>query len=291
MAEISTSRPARRIRRWVPRLAVAGAVGAGLARARRWPPAHRTMRAARRWLERRARYLPGWVEGRLYRLRIGHPDPEVADDVLADRIRSSLGPLERRRDLPRIHVMVNDHVATLHGEVPTEADADAVESFVAKVPGVKGVQSFLHVGLIAGDTRPSEGRRAERSDAYRRLVESAARPAGLPLEEGARLARVVLGTFVSRVPEGERNHLLAHLPRDAQVLAEPVRRRGVLDLRTEEDLVREVGRAAGLAADVARRVTESVLGVLRELVPEEAADVAAVLPADLREMWNAAVPG
>jgi uncharacterized protein (DUF2267 family) len=272
-------------------LAVAGAVGAVAAGLGRWPRAQRAARVARRWVERRVRYLPGWLEGRLYRLRVGHPDPDVADDVLADRIRSALGPLEKRRDLPRVHVMVNGHVATLHGEVPTEEDADAVESFVAKVPGVKGVESYLHVGLIPGDTRPSEGRAAERSEAHRRLAESAARPAGVPAAEGARLARVVLGTFVSRIPEGERNHLLAHLPRDAQALAQPVRRRGVVDLRTEDQLVRSVAQAAGLAEDTARRVCESVLGALRELVPEEAADVAAVLPADLREMWNAAVPG
>lgn len=287
----TTSHEGRRPRRRFVPLALVGLGGAAVMGAARWPRARRAAKSARHWVERRARYLPGWLEGRLYRLRVGHPDPEVADDVLADRIRSALGPLEKRRDLPRIHVMVNKHVATLHGEVPTEADADAVESFVAKVAGVKGVESYLHVGLIPGDTRPSEGRRAERSEAYRRLVESAARPAGAPPEDGVRLARVVLGTFMGRVPEGERGHVLAHLPRDAQALAQPVRRRGVLDLRTEEELAREVARAAGVDEATARRVCESVLGALRELVPEEAADVAAVLPAELREMWNAAVPG
>jgi uncharacterized protein (DUF2267 family) len=38
------------------------------------------------------------------------------------------------------------------------------------------------------------------------------------------------------------------------------------------------------------RVVKAVLGELRSLVPEEAADVSAVLPADLRELWEAAAP-
>jgi uncharacterized protein (DUF2267 family) len=37
-------------------------------------------------------------------------------------------------------------------------------------------------------------------------------------------------------------------------------------------------------------ITESVLAALRGLIPEEAEDIAAVLPPDLRAFWNAAVP-
>ncbi len=107
---------------------------------------------------RHLRYLSGRLEGLSYTLEGRHPDPNVIDKVLADRIRSQLGGLEKRRDLPHIHVMVEDHVALLHGEVATKEDADAIEKAVAAVSGVKAVQSHLHVGLISGDTRPSEGR-------------------------------------------------------------------------------------------------------------------------------------
>lgn len=107
---------------------------------------------------RRLRYLSGRLEGLSYALEGRHPDPNVVDNVLADRIRSQLGGLEKRRDLPHIHVMVEDHVVLLHGEVPTKADADAIERAVGAVSGVKAVKSHLHVGLIDGDTRPSEGR-------------------------------------------------------------------------------------------------------------------------------------
>ncbi|HET6965969.1 MAG TPA: BON domain-containing protein [Acidimicrobiales bacterium] len=107
---------------------------------------------------RRLRYLSGRLEGLSYAMEGRHPDPNVVDNVLADRIRSQLGGLEKRRDLPHIHVMVEDHVALLHGEVPTKEDADAIEKAVAAVSGVKAVKSHLHVGLINGDTRPSAGR-------------------------------------------------------------------------------------------------------------------------------------
>src|ERR1019366_3477832 len=60
---------------------------------------------------RRLRYMGGRGRGASYRLRGRHPDPEVIDNVLADRIRSSIGALEKRLDLPHIHVMVDDHVA------------------------------------------------------------------------------------------------------------------------------------------------------------------------------------
>lgn len=72
-------------------------------------PGTRANRAARHQLEALARHLRHFA-GRLhavsYRLRGRHPDPNVSGNVLADRIRSSLGPLEKRLDLPRIHVMV-----------------------------------------------------------------------------------------------------------------------------------------------------------------------------------------
>ncbi len=46
----------------------------------------------------------------------------------------------------------------------------------------------------------------------------------------------------------------------------------------------------GLARGHEALITESVLATLRGLVPEEADDIAAVLPSELRAFWNAAVP-
>src|SRR5262245_2365592 len=92
--------------------------------------ARRPSRAWRRGVDvlgRRVRYARGWLDGARYRLARRAPDPDVADDVLADRVRSRLGPLEKRLDVPRIHVTVQDHVAVLHGEVPDERDAEAIE--------------------------------------------------------------------------------------------------------------------------------------------------------------------
>jgi hypothetical protein len=86
------------------------------------------------------------------------PEPRVGDDVLADRIRSSLGPLRKRLDVPHVHVTVERHVVLLHGEVGTEADATAIERAVRQVSGVRGIESYLHIGLLDSDTRPSEGR-------------------------------------------------------------------------------------------------------------------------------------
>jgi uncharacterized protein (DUF2267 family) len=37
-------------------------------------------------------------------------------------------------------------------------------------------------------------------------------------------------------------------------------------------------------------VARSVLGAMRQLVPEEDRDVAAVLPAELEKLWDGAVP-
>ena len=132
---------------------------------------HRALSPRRRPRAPRGRPRAGWpiaspetcgyavasAPGILYRLAGRKPDPDVADDVLADRIRSSLGPLEKRLDVPRVHVMVEDHVALLHGDVPDVCDAAAIEHAVMRVSGVDGVESHLHAGLLVGDTRPSEG--------------------------------------------------------------------------------------------------------------------------------------
>lgn len=173
---------------------------------------------------RSLRHLAGRLHGLSYRLRGRHPDPGVPDEVLADRIRSSLGPVEKRLDLPRVHVMAEDHVAVLHGAVGSRSDADEVERAVAAVSGVSGVESYLHVGLGPGDTRPSEGRGVQQpSDAHQRLLD-AATSAGLDPHLARPAVRAILATFADRLPPGERDQVATHLPADVRELFRPPRR-------------------------------------------------------------------
>ncbi len=118
--------------------------------------------ARRTAIARRLRMMPGTARGIAYRVAHRTPARDVDDDVLVDRIRSTLGPLEKRLDLPRIHVMVHDGFAVLHGSVGTTPESNEIATAVAKVAGVRGVESHLKVGLTAADTRPSEGRKRMR---------------------------------------------------------------------------------------------------------------------------------
>ncbi|MCZ7527212.1 MAG: BON domain-containing protein [Acidimicrobiia bacterium] len=206
--------------------ALATAVVGAIAVIGRDTPPGRALRHVGEVAGRRTRDLRNRFEGVRYRLSGRSPDPTVTDDVLADRVRSSLGPLVKRLDVPHPHVMVERHVVLLHGEVSARADADALEAAVARVPGVLGVESFLHVGLVPGDTRPSQGRAEHRaSPALRRLVR-AAEEAGASRVGAVPAVRAVLGAFADRLPAGELDHLLAHLPEDVRALAGPPRRTG-----------------------------------------------------------------
>ena len=86
------------------------------------------------------------------------PDPCVPDDVVADRVRSALGPLEKLLDVPHVNVTVCGGIAMLHGAVTSKQDDEALASAAFDVPGVLGVESHLHVGLDRCETRPSTGR-------------------------------------------------------------------------------------------------------------------------------------
>jgi uncharacterized protein (DUF2267 family) len=252
-------------------------------------------RAARRLanrLSRDVRYAVASAPGILYRLAGRRPDPHVADDVLADRIRSSLGPLERRLDVPHIHVMVDHHIAILHGVVDTDAEAARLEFAVMNISGVEGVESHLHHGLTAGDTRPSEGALSRASSAALTELLDAARAAGA--HDPALAVHAVLCGFTDRVPADEREQMLCHLPADVRALLEGPRRHGgsTPRLRTVPQLVGAVVAEGGIEPDRADDITRTVVATLRRLVPEEARDVAAVLPDDLRELWDsAALPG
>lgn len=238
---------------------------------------------------RRLRYAGGRLQGLSYRLGGRHPDPHVGDNVLADRIRSSLGGLEKRLDLPHVHVTVERGVAVLHGEVGSAEDARQLERAVEAVSGVAGVESYLHVGLGAGDTRPSQGRAVHPpSDAMRRLIEAATH-AGVDAGAARPVVRAVLATFADRLPPAERDRVSAHLPADVRSLFEPPQRSGErAPARTVHELVVRVAATAGdeVSTYDAEPVTRAVIGAFRSLVPEERRDVAAVLPAELRALWE-----
>lgn len=122
-----------------------------------------TRRLARSTFSRARRNLHrtwGRLRGLEYRLSGGHPEPDVTDDILADRIRSTLGPIEKQLDIPRVHVMVSDHVAVLHGGLGTRDEERSIIEAVESISGVTAVESRLHIGLSAGSTRPSAGRKS-----------------------------------------------------------------------------------------------------------------------------------
>jgi hypothetical protein len=102
--------------------------------------------------------MSGRWRGLVYRLFGRHPDPDVDDHTLADRVRSVLGPIEKRLDLPHVHVMVENHIVLLHGDVGWEHEAATITQAVREISGVRDVESHLHVGLLPSDTRPSTGR-------------------------------------------------------------------------------------------------------------------------------------
>jgi hypothetical protein len=89
------------------------------------------------------RHLVPRARGWAYRVLRRHPSLDVDDSTLADRVRSSIGPLEKRLESPRIHVTVEHGVAILHGEVPSADAAQQLEAAVRAVAGVRDVRSHL----------------------------------------------------------------------------------------------------------------------------------------------------
>src|SRR5581483_2456438 len=248
-------------------------------------------RAHHRWehqVTRPLRQARGWCRHAAYVVQGGHLDPHVPDLVLADRLRSRLGPLEKRLDIPRVHVTVVDHHVLLHGCVGTAEEAAIVGLAVQAEPGVASVTNRLHVGLGDADERPSEGRRHRApSPALQRLVDAAAQAAGSEDEAWPPVAvAAVLTTLLSVLPPTERDQFLGHLPADVRALATPSRRHRI---RHADDFIAAVAAADTLNTTDAPPVVAAVLATLRDLAPEEAHDVASVLPVELAELWWSAV--
>jgi osmotically-inducible protein OsmY len=94
-------------------------------------------------LRRRGHHLAGRAKGMAYRTLGRHPSADVDDATLAGRVRSSIGPLEKRLHVPRVHVTVDKGTAILHGEVPdSEAETQIVKA-VDSIAGVRDVRSHL----------------------------------------------------------------------------------------------------------------------------------------------------
>ena len=119
------------------------------------------------------------------------------------------------------------------------------------------------------------------------------RAAQLEDEEAAEaLFRAVAHEFSRRIGRDEARHLAAHLPLGLRQIwiaesagAERPARFG------RHELVAAVQSRLGLAtAEEAEELLLFVLAWLRHLAPEEVDDVAAILPPDLRALWERARP-
>lgn len=83
------------------------------------------------------------AKGLAYRVIRRHPSATVDDSVLADRIRSTIGPLEKQLHIPRINVTVENGVAILHGDIDSPDAAAQIEEAVRDVAGVRDIRSHL----------------------------------------------------------------------------------------------------------------------------------------------------
>lgn len=251
--------------------------------------ARASARSGARRMRGRVRDLGGRLQGLGYRMQGRRPDPNVDDETLAQRVRSELGPVLHRLDLPRVTVDVEEGVATVTGVVASETDSAIIERAVLDVSGVRIVAPRLTLGLSPSDTRPSAGRANPAPSAALRELLGAVRALDTGDDEAvAALTGVVLNEFLAIIPEGERRHIEGHLPVDVRDLcstatAAPPGRR----LRDAGGLFAAVGGATGRSPATAEAATRAVLASLRLLVPEETADVGAVLPGGLKDLWRA----
>jgi osmotically-inducible protein OsmY len=83
------------------------------------------------------------AKGLAYRAMRRHPSTNVEDSVLADRIRSTIGPLEKELHSSRINVTVEHGVAILHGDIESPEASAKIEDAVRAVAGVQDIRSHL----------------------------------------------------------------------------------------------------------------------------------------------------
>lgn len=215
---------------------------------------------------------------------------ERQDADLADVVRTMLGPLIKRLDLPRIHVMAEGHRVLLHGEVMTASDAQMIAHTVEQLPGVEAVESHLHVGLVPGDTRPSEG--APAPSAMMSALVAAAGEIGLHGAPARAAAWGALSAILEQVPPPERHHVFSHLPTDVSDFVRPRRRYGDEELHWQTELQLDAATAlrGGITMEEANELIPKVIRVLKTFVPEEAQDIQATLHAQLKHLWSETGP-
>ncbi|MEX2487490.1 MAG: BON domain-containing protein [Nitriliruptoraceae bacterium] len=266
-----------------------GAAGAAAVASARWATSARGKRALRKQMRRcraRTRDIANRSRGLCYRLTGREPSPAVSDAVLEQRIRSTLGPVAKRLDIPRVSVASSNHHVTLTGAVGSADDARLLDDLVRAVPGVRDLTCDLQVGFTLGERRPSEGRHDAHSPMHRELT-VAAENVGVDAPSRTIAAAAALGTFLQLLPIGERDHVRTHLPADVRALLDSAPATdvsGVIDHRTLQDAV-----AASAGAALTERtdgLIRAVLAILRARVPEEVGDIAAVLPVGLKPLWN-----
>jgi BON domain len=101
------------------------------------------VRSAGADLRRRSHHVAGRAKGLAYHTLRRHPDADVDDATLADRVRSSIGPLEKRLHTPRVHVTVEHGTVILHGEIADNQAEAQIVSAIKDIAGVRAVQSHL----------------------------------------------------------------------------------------------------------------------------------------------------
>lgn len=248
------------------------------------------LRRARRLLHRsqavaaaRVHWLSGRRAGLAYRLAGRHPDADVPDRVIAERVRAILGVELKRMKVHDVHVESVDRVVYLRGAVQL-GEAGSIERLVLGVPGVLGVESYLEL-------LPSSGTltHVPHSPALERML-VAAREEGCHPPDDRTAVLGALATFSARIPLAELRHVWVHLPTDLRGVLRPPVRLGATPhrIRQPENLYRAVAAASGVDVEVAQRLTGKLLAELHSLVPEEAADVEAVLPTPLKKVWHLA---
>jgi len=268
----------------------AGVIGAAVAATPDRGPG-RWMRRATARIAQDARYVASAVPGFTYRISGAHPDPDVGDDVIAERVRARLGLITAHLGIPSMTVHSIEHIVVIEGAVPRRRDALHLERVAMAVRGVRGVESHVH-----------EDDTLLRSEAAASVVIPSlalAELCGAAGDAGARDERAavhaVLCAFTDRLPAAARLDLASHLPPDVRALIAPARHHGarMAPPRTVAELVRSVldidGRTDAVATEDAYAVTAAVVTTLRGLVPEATAEMVAALPRELADLWMSGV--
>ncbi|GAB3808504.1 DUF2267 domain-containing protein [Micromonospora zhanjiangensis] len=118
---------------------------------------------------------------------------------------------------------------------------------------------------------------------YDTMIDLVARRTDLPSEQAVDLTRVTLEALNERITAGEALDLAAQLPKPLQGLLRPPDE--TAEAFTADELIRRVGREAGLPGPAAETGVRAVFATLREALPGGGFDeLTADLPADFRDL-------